>query len=183
MKTKYKVALILVLVAVIAIGVSVYLIKKKQNQCDSSKETCSVATLTQAVTFTPTDSVVAATATTTADANIYKNTDYKFQFTVPSDWKGWEAKSADPILEDQTTIDINLKTSDKNFSGGIASPVRFLIYKKATWDGLASKGSTELGRTGDYVITYRTWETQPADYLFLTEKEIVNALKSFKIQN
>jgi len=168
MKFKHKFALgLLMLAAIVAIVATVLIYLKKKNQAN---EICPASS-------SQSPSAPEGTKTSVADSwKVFQNTKYGFQITFSDVWQGYQAKE-NSSLPDQALyrLDFTLK--------GDVVPLSVVVYERSVWDTLPenTRRFTEVARNDDYVFVYSTWESTPAAFSTLTEKEIANVLKTFKL--
>ena len=191
MKTKNKIVLAALVIAAFLVVISLISINNiKSAQKGSESSPLPTVTSTGLVTTTAS---AGQTATQTSNkstvpndtSNIYQNKDYKFSLTFTDAWRGYEVVKSQTIPQGaEAGYDVLLSTSDRNYKaakGGKAVPLSIYVYKEASWEqNKNSARSTEISRGDGYVFTYSIWEETPADLRSITEKEIINVIKTFK---
>ncbi len=180
MQTKYKIVLIVLAVALAAALVSWFLIKRQK----ATPQTTTSPTQTAVVS--PVSSATGSVAATAlADWHIYTNVQFSFRVTFTNVWKDYKAESAAKVADAAAAcFDITLASTDKNLAGasGRVAPVTYCVYTPENWAKVKGKNrQNELLAGPKYVYTYSTWEQTPSDWQVLTEKEIADVNKTFKV--
>lgn len=127
-----------------------------------------------------------ASPTPTPDWHLYQNTNYNFQLSFSDAWQGYQvSKVSDLSGISLARYDVQLKTTDKKFesSGFLANPLIIYVVYKSSWNELP-KGTvnwTKLGESEKYVYAYATWGVPAKDLGQITDKEIANVIKTFKV--
>lgn len=180
MQTKYKIVLIVLAAALVAIGVSWFLIKRQKVTPQATTQP------TPSAVVSPVSSATGSVAATTpTDWHVYTNVQFDFQVTFTDVWKDYKAESAAKVADAAAAcFDITLASSDKNLTGasGRVAPVTYCVYTPENWAKIKGKNrQNELTVGSKYVYTYSTWEQTPSDWQVLTEKEIADVNKTFKV--
>ena len=113
----------------------------------------------------------------------YRNTEYGFELTFPSTWKGHTTPSAEGINEKGTPDEYK----EFNFKSEGEDGFGIGVYTKAQWkilDELPVSHGDYMGEKGKYVfVTFRPQDFDPEENITKTEtrqKEIDAIIKSFK---
>jgi len=180
MRTKYKIILVVLAVALAAAGVSWFLTKKQKTTPQTTPQPTQTA-ITSPVSSTT--GTVAATAQ--ADWHVYTNVQFNFQVTFTDVWKDYKVESAAKVADSAAAcFDVTLASTDKNLAGasGRVTPVTYCVFTPENWAKVKGKnGQNELLVGPTYVYTYSIWEQAPSDWQILTEKEIADVNKTFKV--
>lgn len=181
-KMKYKIAFIILGVAVLAAVVLAFIIQKQRQDCSGSVCTANLnintnyATPATSATATSTGTASAALSTTASPDLAYKNSTYGFQISLSEAWKGYQIETPASPQGAEAEIDFVMPSTTE------AVPLKIFVYKLANWGSadVATRG-TEVARNSTYVFSYRTWDSPPADLVQITDKEIADRLKTFKL--
>jgi len=172
MKKKIGIALIIIAVAILAIAVSYFMLKKNQKNQGATTSPTPTASSDQKSATTS----AGTSATAAADWHLYKNTEYNFQLTFSDAWKDYKVeKSKTPKNNSLAEYDFGIKGT---------TLLTIYVYDREGWDKIAEadRRSTELTKTTKYAYTYFGNDSPPADLSSITDKEIADTLKTFKVQ-
>jgi len=184
MQTKHKVALVVLLVAVAVAILMVCLIKR-----DVSKRYAEQGLQSKAVPEKASETAVPSVLPSKSSEEnwqVYKNEKYGFEITFSEVWKGYEVNTAPAKsegVEDEYIVTLPAKADSEAEMG--ETPLILYVYKIEVWDNLSkdSLRSTEIARNSDYVFAYSTWEAPAEGYETITEKEIADVIKTFKLES
>lgn len=166
MKVKYKFILWFCLFLLIIIGVCLHLIRREnrvQNGSQSVKEGPII------------DVGVSATISHIQNTQKYVSESRKFELNFPPSWGEVQITNTDVVGGKATMF--SFKTTDSKFSGGVATAVTIYEYLLST----DLKTGIQIAADENYSYSYTTWESAPNDHQQITEKELADVLKTFKL--
>lgn len=189
MKTRHKILLVISLLLVITIIVCLVLIRL---QSKGQTNVTNLQLSPTAVTSSPLASASVPSRTSTATANIanesgatrYVNSDYGFEISFPKSWGDVRAQVTDGEGVEKAIL-FSVKTSDPKYAqasklttqAGRATIITLYIFEGD------NKVGTLLTKKNQRGFSYVTWEESPSDYQTITEKEIAEVLKTFRLTN
>lgn len=182
MKKKIKIALYVVAVAVVVAGVAWYLLAREKNKAIEECDTCRLES--NLVSITPTATTKNPQQTQTPTKPEYTNDEYGFSLDLSEQWKDSQIEEEDATGAIKKIV-FYFRTQDVAFedSGYLAPALSIYIYNKTDWEKADSntRSSTEIASNDKYVFTYSIWETVPQDWEVITDKELADVIKTFKL--
>lgn len=182
MGKKYKLGLYIVVVAVIVIAVGAYLVKREKNKEIEECDTCRLNSNIE--NKIPTPKTQSPTSTQTPTEPKYKNDDYGFEIDLTSVWQDSQIEEEDATGAIKKIV-FYFKTQDKAFSNSDykAPALSIYIYNKENWEKMDpnTRSSNEITKSEKYAFSYSIWETTPQDLENITEKELADVIKTFKL--
>lgn len=180
-KKRKKIVLAVCLLSLVAIIVCSVLVERKQNSGNNTAERD-----VQDVSSPPgTSPDVLLSSTSTANianeqgALKYSNDKYGFELYFPETWKDYQINEVGEMDGPEKVISVGFSTDDSKFTDGIATALRILIYRTQDWE--AKKQGTKITQNSQYVFSYLTWEEAPSEKKTITEKEIAEVIKTFRL--
>jgi len=182
MGKKYKLGLYVIVIAVAVIAVAAYLAKQEKNKAINECDTCRLDSNLENKTSTAKTQSPISTRTPTKLK--YKNDEYGFSLDLTSVWENSQIEEEDATGAIKKIV-FYFKTQDKAFlnSDFLAPALSIYIYNKGDWEKMDPnvRSSTEITTNEKYAFSYSIWETIPQDLEYITEKELADVIKTFKL--
>lgn len=179
-----KVALYVVITAIVVAGFAWYLVIREKNKAIENCDTCRLDSNLISATPIPTATAQGAKPTQTPTEPVYTNEDYGFSLELSKEWENSQIEEEDAPGAIKKVV-FYFKTQDKRFeqSGYLAPALSIYIYNKTDWDKMDpdTKSSTEITSNDKYAFSYSIWEMTPQDLEYITEKELADVIKTFKL--
>lgn len=166
-------------------GVAWYLVVREKNRAIENCDTCRlssdlVKTSPSVTTQTPDNNQ------TPPDDLKYNNSDYGFSIDLTEVWRDCRIQEEDAEGAIKKVV-FYFKTADKNYENTVflAPALTVYIYNKADWEKIDpdTRSSTEIITSAKYAFTYSIWEKTPQDLEQITEKELADVIKTFKLSD
>jgi len=111
----------------------------------------------------------------TQNTQKYVSENRNFELNFPASWGEVNITKKD-VEGGQATL-FSFKTTDPKFPDGTVTAVTIYEYPSSS----ESKLGIPLTSNESYSYSYLTWEQAPSDHQQITEKELANVLKTFKL--